>query len=91
MAKKPSINRLKVTPGNIIVEQILEDEEIGGLLKSAQYEDKAYMGRVLLSGEGSSVKPGDTVYFNKYSSTAFPFEGKGFLLLKNEDIIAYSS
>lgn len=78
-----TLKELKLTPGNVLVEEILESEDMGGLVKPVAYEDKAYMGRVIKGSVGKIV------FFNKYSSTEFPFEGKKYLMLKTEDIVAY--
>jgi len=92
------IEDLKVTQDNILIEPIKGDEEIeiepvkgeaDELIKPEQYEDKAYRGTIIKKGEKVSLPIGAIVYFNKYSSTEFEFEGKKYLVLKQEDVIAY--
>ena len=74
-------------------------EEKDGIIKPAQYEDKPEIGEVIGVGEGRifdngtiiplKVQKGDTVFFNKYSSTKFNFDGEDIFIVREEDVISY--
>ena len=93
MPKKTTIKDIKIVGDNILVEQILEDEITDGLIKSVQYEDKAYCGKIVALGKEAPpyLVPGMVVYFNKYSSISFPFQGKDYLTIKVADIVGYQN
>ncbi len=86
------INKLNILGDNILVEPIKPDIETeSGLISPTQYEDKAFAGKVIKVGnEVKRIKIGSIVYFNKYSTTSFIFDAKEYLILKIEDIIAFS-
>lgn len=84
-------NELVILKDYILVKGIIENEEVGGLVKPTQYDDKASCGTVLKVGPESKIPIGSVVYFNKYSSVIFPFEGEEFLVLRDEDAVAYHS
>lgn len=100
MSKK----NIDITKFNILYDNVLiravEITEKNGIVKPAQYEDKPEIGEVLNVGEGRmlengtivplKVKKGDTVFFNKYSSTKFNFDGDDIYLVRQEDIVAYT-
>ena len=76
-------------PGNLLVDPIKGEEvTVSGLVRPEQYEDKAYKGRVI-KGEDPFTE-GTVVYFNKYSWITFPYEGKEYISLRVEDVIAYA-
>lgn len=93
MPKQQSqLKNLKLLADNVLVEPISPNIETqSGLIAPTQYEDKAFMGRVIKIGEDIKKKNliGSIVYFNKYSTTSFIFDGKEYLILKVEDLIAY--
>lgn len=92
------LNKFTVLYDNVLIKG-LEVEERDGVYKPAQYDDKPDMGEVLKAGPGRlldnrdlvplSVKIGDIVYFNKYSSTKFNYDGVDYYLLREEDIYGY--
>ena len=90
LKKLQNLKSLKILSSNILVEPILESEEVGELIKTVQYDDKAFSGRVVLIGEEvKDIEVGCIVYFNKYSSTVFPLDGIDYFVLKEEDIIGF--
>lgn len=89
--KQPNLEDLTVLADNLMVRPIKpEKETASGLIAPAQYEDKAYVGKVVRVGIAvKEIKIGHTVYFNKYSTIIFPFGEEEFLVLKAEDVTAY--
>lgn len=91
----PNLKNLKILGDNILIDPIMGDEVVKAgminLIKTQQYEDKAYSGKVLKIGSlvQESKLLGATVYFNQYASTKFPFEGKEYLILKSEDVLGF--
>jgi len=87
-----NLKKLKVRQDNIIVDPIdptVETEE--GLIQTSEYEEKTYSGTVVAVGDSvEEIKVGDIVYFNKYSTTTFPYQDKEFQMLKLDDVIAYT-
>lgn len=85
------IDKLIIRTDNILVDPIDPTETTdSGLVMDSQYEDKSYSGKVLSVGpDVKEIKKGMTVYFNKYSSSTFPFKTKEYEILREEDILAY--
>lgn len=84
-----NLKDIKVLADNILVEPIQEEEKVGELIKPVWYEDRAYQGKVVKTGKDvKDIGLGQIVFFNKYAATVFPFNGKEYLVLKVEDIIA---
>lgn len=102
MSKKAKPN-LDIEKFNILYDNVfvrgIEIEERDGIVKPAQYDDKPEIGEVVRVGEGRifdngtivplKVKVGDTVYFNKYSTVKFNFDGKDYYVVREEDIVGY--
>ena len=101
MAKKKSnldINQFNILYDNIFVKGV-EIEERDGIIRPAQYEDKPEIGVVIKVGEGRifdngtivplKVKEGDTVYFNKYSTVKFNFDGQDYFVVREEDVVGF--
>lgn len=92
------IDKFNILYDNIFVKGI-EIEEKDGIIKPSNYDDKPEIGEVLRIGEGRifdngtviplKVQVGDTIYFNKYSSTKFNFDGEDFYVIREEDVIGY--
>lgn len=99
MSKKNiDITKFNILYDNVLVKAV-EISEKDGIVKPAQYEDKPEIGEVLNVGEGRifdngtivplKVKKGDTVFFNKYSSTKFNFDGDDIYLVREDDVLGY--
>lgn len=98
--KQPSldISKFNILYDNVFVKGV-EIEERDGIIKPSQYDDKPEIGEVIKVGEGRifdngnivplKVKAGDTVYFNKYSTVKFNFDGEDYYVLREEDIVGY--
>lgn len=95
---KIDLNKFNVLYDNIFVKGI-EIEERDGIVRPTSYEDKPELGEVLRIGTGrlldnGHLEPlklmvGDLVYFNKYSSTKFNYDGVDYYVIKEEDCVAY--
>lgn len=97
------VSKIDVSKFNILYDNVfvkgIRVEERDGIIKPAQYDDKPELGEVIKVGNGKlldngtviplSVKPGDTVYFNKYSTVKFNVDGSDFYVVRQEDIVAY--
>ena len=96
MSAKPSIQPL----GKRVLVQPDEIEQVtkGGLVlpPSASDDKRPATGTILTLGIGKDkdgevkfdVKVGDKIYFKKYSPEEIEIEGKKYLLLDTEDILA---
>ena len=92
-----NINNFTVLYDNIIITPHKKEEEIQGLILPSMSEEKPQLGTVVAIGDGrlmddGTVVPlkimvGDTVLFNKYSTTQFFLENVEYLILREEDVI----
>lgn len=101
MSKKQP--KLDITQFNVLYDNVfvkgIEIEERDGIVKPAQYDDKPELGIVIKVGTGRlfdngeliplAVKEGDTVYFNKYSTVKFNFDGQDYFVVREDDIVGY--
>lgn len=97
--RKVDISKFNILYDNVFVKGIELPEALDGVVRPAQYDDKPELGEVLSVGEGRllddgttvslKVRKGDTVYFNKYSSTKFSYAGEDYYVVREEDIVAY--
>lgn len=100
MAKKQNNLGIDFLKGRILNDCILVEplsiEEDNGLVKPANYEDKSEYAIVRMVGEGRlfdngtrvapSVKVGETIFFQRYSSQKVRLGGKDWLIIREEDI-----
>ena len=82
------ITKFRILQDNVLVLGI-EIEMVGKIKKSKSYENKPELGRVINIGDKiTTVKVGETVLFNKYSSTKYNLDGKDYFIVRAEDIVA---
>lgn len=91
MAIKPIGDRL-------LVEILEEDtEKVGSLYVPDTAKEKPQQGKVVAVGEGKkdgkdiiplTVKAGDVVLYGKYSGTEIKHDGKDYLILSENDVLA---
>jgi len=85
--------------GDKILVEIVEDDmgKVGSLYVPDTAKEKPQQANVLAVGEGYrdgdkiiplSVKPGDVVLYNKYSGTEISHDGKDYLILQENNILA---
>lgn len=93
-----TIEDFNILNDNVLIKSIVVTERKGVIIPET-YETKPELGtvekigtgRLLESGsrEDLTVAIGDIVYFNKYSTTKFSFNGDDFYVVREEDIVAY--
>jgi chaperonin GroES len=92
---------MKVVPLNdkIVVERLeAEEKTAGGIVLPDSAKEKPRQGKVLSLGEGKrlengqraafQVKVGDRVLFSSYSGHEITVEGKEYLIMTEDDVLA---
>ncbi len=91
---------MKIQPlADRIVVKVLEAKEVtkGGIVLPDTAKEKPQEAEVIAVGKGKisdgkviapEVKAGDRILFGKYSGTEITMDGKEYLILKEEDILA---
>lgn len=82
MALKPLKDRIVA-----IVEKPLEKTKSGILLGEAK-EKPAYAVVESVGSEVKDVKKGDKIVYKEYSTTDIKVDGKDYIILKEEDVLA---
>ena len=92
---------MKVIPLNdkMLIERVeADDKTIGGILLPDTAKEKPKTGKVLELGEGKvldsgqrlafQVKKGDKVLFTSYAGNEITVDGKDFIIMTEDDILA---
>jgi len=84
---KPLADRVLVEPAEA------EVKTAGGIYIPDTAKEKPQRGTVVAVGPGkadepTTVKPGDTVLYGKYSGTELQVEGREYLMMRESDILA---
>lgn len=92
---------LKIVPLNekIVVERLeADDKTAGGIILPDTAKEKPKQGKVLALGEGKSledgtrakfqVKVGDRVLFTSYAGSEVTLDGKEYLIMTEDDVLA---
>ncbi len=92
---------MKIVPLNekIVVERLEADERTaGGIILPDTAKEKPKQGKIISVGEGEllddgkraafQVKIGDRVLFSSYSGNEVTVDGKEFLIMTEEDVLA---
>lgn len=87
MKVKPLSDRVLIQPNPA------EEKTAGGLIIPDTAKEKPLAGKVVAVGPGTSevtmeVKVGDTVLYGKYAGTEVSVEGKDYLIMRQNDILA---
>lgn len=95
------MSKMKLRPlGDRVVVEPLEAEEKtkGGIILPDTAKEKPQEGKVVAVGKGKTdengklipmeVKVGDKVLYGKYAGTEITIEGKEYMILREEDILA---
>ena len=93
----PNIN-VRPLHDRILVMRLAEEEKTaGGLFIPDTAKEKPQQATVVATGKGRvlddgkvvplEVKKGDKVLFSKYSGTELKFEGKEYLMIREEDVL----
>ncbi|OGK09838.1 MAG: co-chaperone GroES [Candidatus Riflebacteria bacterium RBG_13_59_9] len=88
-------------PGRVIVRPLEEGEQrtTGGIVIPDSAKERPSLGEVVAVGEGRLldngqrakvfVEPGMKVLYGKYSGNEFKFGGQEYLILRDDDIMAW--
>ena len=92
---------MKIVPLNdkIVVERLeAEDKSAGGIIIPEAAKEKPKQGKILSLGEGKildsgerakfQVKVGDRILFTSYAGSEVTVEGKDYLVMTEDDILA---
>ena len=87
---------LKIQPlsDRVLVEpQAAETKTASGLYIPDSAKEKPQQGKVVAVGKGKkdhdmTVKKGDTVLYGKYAGTELKVDGKDYMIMKEDDILA---
>ena len=92
---------MNVTPLNdkVVVERLeAEDKSAGGIIIPDAAKEKPKQGKILAVGEGKAletggrlafqVKTGDRVLFTSYAGSEVTVDGKDYLIMTEDDILA---
>jgi len=72
----------------ILVDPIKEDTVSGGIYVPQNETERPMRGKVLKIGSKAPVIEGDVIVFKKWADQSVKYEGKEYLLVKIEDLIA---
>ena len=83
---KPINDRVVVQPAKA------EAKTTGGIIIPDTAKEKPQRGKIVAVGPGKdgnklTVKKGDTVLYGKYSGQEINYEGKDYLIMKEDDIL----
>ena len=73
---------------NIIVESIVKETTESGIILGDAQEKKPIGTIIAVGNEVTLIKPGDVVLFGKYDGTPFEFNGREFLIMQDESVLA---
>ncbi len=99
MSSKKSV-KVKPLHDRVLVERLEEEEQktAGGIIIPDTAKEKPQRGRVIAVGEGAfndkgernklDVKVGDEVLFGRYSGNDIKIDGKEYLVVRENEILA---
>ena len=84
---KPLGDRVLVEP------TAAEETTMSGIIIPASAKEKPLEGTILAVGQGTKdeemvLKAGDVVLYGKYSGTEIEYEGKKYLIMRQDDVLA---
>ena len=90
------MSKVKVQPlaDRVLVEAAAAEEKTaGGIIIPDTAKEKPQRGQVLAAGTGKkdepvTVKVGDNVLYGKYAGTELKYEGKDYLIMREDEIYA---
>lgn len=89
MTNKSDITNYTLLLDNVLVKGV-KIEKVGGIINPDTYEDKPEIGEVVSFGDNvKELAVGDTILFNKYSTTKFNLDGTDYFIIRLEDCIGY--
>lgn len=96
------MSKIQPISDHILVEPIKEEKKKGGIILPDTVEkERSEKGKVIAVGPGKrdkdgkrvslDVKKGDTVLFTKYSPSEVKVDGKEYLVIREDDVLAVIS
>ena len=90
------MNKLNITPlaDRVLIKPMeAETKTASGIFIPDSAKEKPQQGKVVAVGKGTkdepmTVKVGDTVLYGKYAGTDLKLEGKDYLIMREDDILA---
>ncbi|GGG36565.1 10 kDa chaperonin [Dokdonia pacifica] len=85
---------IKPLADRVVIEPLpAETQTASGLYIPDSAQEKQQKGKVVAVGSGKkdydmTVKTGDTVIYGKYAGTELKLDGKDYMIMKEEDILA---
>ena len=69
------------------------EEKVGGIIIPDTAKEKPLSGTIVAVGEGTKdeqmiLKEGDNVLYGKYAGTELEYEGKKYLMMRQNDVLA---
>ena len=69
------------------------EEKVGGIIIPDTAKEKPQNGTIVAVGEGTKdeqmiLKEGDNVLYGKYAGTELEYEGKKYLMMRQNDVLA---
>jgi chaperonin GroES len=97
--EKPLVENLVPMNDRILVKRDEEEERsIGGIVIPDTAKEKPVRGTVVAVGRGKCLKSGqiqplslkvaDKIYFGKYSGTEIKLDGREYLIMREDDVLA---
>lgn len=90
--------KLKPLFDKVVVEHLESEEKTaGGIYLPTKAQEKSQMAVVIAAGDGGivdgkevkmAVKPGDKVLYGKYAGSEFKIDGKEYVIIRQNDILA---
>ncbi len=90
--------KIKPLQDRVLVERVEEEETVGGIIIPDTAKEKPQKGKVIEVGPGRKdekgklitleLQSGDVILFNKYAGTEIKVEGKEYLLMREDDVMA---
>ena len=91
---------MKIIPlfDRVVIQQLDAQEQTkGGILLPSSMQEKPQLAKVVFVGGGEDsngnpinmlVKPGDTIFYSKYSGMEYKFGNETFTIIRQTDILA---
>ncbi len=91
--------KIKPLADRIVLERLeAEEKTAGGIVLPDAAKEKPKQGKIIAIGDGKvldsgerakmTVKKGDTVLFTSYAGTEVKVDGKEYLIMREEDVLA---
>jgi chaperonin GroES len=83
MKIKPLLNRV------VIEQDLAQTTTFGGLILPDSAQERPLSGTIVAKGEKATlVEVGDSVLYQKYRGTDITIDGKDYMIMQQEDILA---